>query len=97
MTNSSLKAQYKEFKRNFPQSIKTFEEYKKECREISNKIVSHEFFLVDRDGYKFADVSVNFPNSVESNSGVEQTKETEAKKVPVIRGSGKKLGSSDSS
>jgi len=91
MTNSSLKAQYKEFKRNFPQSIKTFEEYEKECREISHKIVPHEFFLVDRDGYKFADVSVNFPNSVESNSGVE------AKKVPVIRGSGKKLGSSDSS
>jgi len=94
MKNSSLKAQYEEFKRNFPQSIKTFEEYEEECMEISNKIVPHEFFLVDRDGYKFADVSVNFPNSVESNSGVE---ETQAKKVPVIRGSGKKLGSSKSS
>jgi hypothetical protein len=89
--------QYKKFKRNFPESIKTFEEYEKECREISKKVTPHEFFLVDRDGYKFADVSVNFPNSVESNSGVEQTKETEAKKVPVIRGSGKKLGSSRSS
>ena len=88
MTNSSLKAQYKEFKRNFPQSIKTFEDYERECREISKEVTPHEFFLVDRDGYKFADVSVNFPNSVESNSGVEQT---EAKKVPVIRGSGKKF------
>ena len=91
MTNISIKAQYEEFKRNFPESIKTFEEYEKECIEISNKIVPHEFFLVDRDGYKFADVSINFPNSVESNSGVEQTKETQAKNVPVIRGSGKKF------
>jgi len=88
MTNISIKAQYEEFKRNFPESIKTFEEYEKECIEISKKVTPHEFFLVDRDGYKFADVSVNFPNSVESNSGVEAT---EAKKVPVIRGSGKKF------
>lgn len=88
VNDTTLKKKYEEFKRNFPESIKTFEEYERECREISKEVTPHEFFLVDRDGYKFADVSVNFSNSVESNSGVEAT---EAKKVPVIRGSGKKF------